>query len=183
MPFLQHDPPAHKRFLCSLVIGCVREYSRATRTLAPFSLAPTPSDITLAFTALHPKSNRYFPFFLEEYEPNQNFKFSFNSFKLAFQHMPHLLASGHYGMVFEHLQDFFNLEDLASGFLQLFQLCFHIVKGHIPLQIAHDFGAACLLTTKPLSGVHPIAVGGALYRFISRDLCIQFHDTLQHISP
>jgi len=34
--------------------------------------------------------------------------------------MPHLSASGSSGMVFEHLRDCFHLEDLASGFPQLF---------------------------------------------------------------
>jgi hypothetical protein len=46
--------------------------------------------------------------------------------------MPHLLTNGPFGMVLEHFQDFFHLEDSTSGFPQLFQLFSHIVKGHIP---------------------------------------------------
>jgi hypothetical protein len=103
MPLLQHDPPAHKHFFCSLVIGCAKEYSKTTRTLAPFSPTPTSSNTTSAFTALHIKSNGYFLLFLEDREPNQDFKFSSNCFKFAFQRMPHLSANGPSKMIFEHL--------------------------------------------------------------------------------
>jgi len=71
--------------------------------LAPLSLAPTSSNTTFTLTALHPESNGYFPLFLEDYELNQNPKLSSDSFKLAFQHMLHLLANGFFGMVFENL--------------------------------------------------------------------------------
>jgi hypothetical protein len=70
---------------------------------------------------------------LEDYEPDQNLKLSFDSIKLAFQHMPQLTTSGHYGMDFEHLWGCFHLEDLVNGFLQFFKFCFHITHGHIPL--------------------------------------------------
>ncbi len=40
--------------------------------------------------------------------------------------MSHLLASGLFGMVFEHLWDCFQPENSTSGFPQLFQLCSHI---------------------------------------------------------
>jgi len=79
--------------------------------------------------------------------------------------MPHLLANGIFGMVFEHLQDCFHPEDSTNGFLHLFQLFFlHIVKGHIPPRIAHVLNVICFLTmSKPLGGVRPIIVGETLY--------------------
>ncbi len=78
--------------------------------------------------------------------------------------MSHLSASGPFGIVFEHLHDYFHLKDLASGFFQLFQLCFHITQGHIPPQIARVLGTAHLLTmTKPSSGVCPITLEETLY--------------------
>jgi hypothetical protein len=78
--------------------------------------------------------------------------------------MPHLSANGHLGMVFEHLRDCFHPEDSMNGFFQLFQLCFHIAKGHIPLQIACVIGTICFLPmTKLLSRVHPFAIGETLY--------------------
>jgi hypothetical protein len=89
--------------------------------------------------------------------------------------MLHLLTNGPFGMVFEHLRDYFHLEDLASEFPQLFQICFHIARGHIPPQIARIFGVVCLLTmTKPLGGVCPIVVGETLYQLTSHALCFQF---------
>jgi hypothetical protein len=78
--------------------------------------------------------------------------------------MLNLSASGPFGMGFEHLQDCFHPEDSASGFFQLFQLCFHIAQCHIPLQIACVLGIVRILAmTKPSSGVHPIVMGETLY--------------------
>jgi hypothetical protein len=68
--FPQHDPPIHKHLICNLAFGRVGEYFWATCALAPFSFTPTFSDTTSTFTTLHLESNGYFPFFLEDYEPN-----------------------------------------------------------------------------------------------------------------
>ncbi len=68
----------------------VREDFQATHTLAPFSFTHTSSNTTLAFIALHLKSNGYIPLFLEDYD----LECSFDSFKLTFQCMPHLLTNG-----------------------------------------------------------------------------------------
>jgi hypothetical protein len=101
--FPQHDPPTHKCLLHSLTLGRAWEYSQATHTLAPFSFAPTSSNTTSTFIALHTKCNGYFLLFLKDYKPDQDLELSFDSFKLAFQHMLHLSASGPFGMAFEHL--------------------------------------------------------------------------------
>jgi hypothetical protein len=116
MPFPQHDPPIYKCLFHKIVIGCVREYSRATCALAPISLRPTSFDTTLALTPLHHELNGYFMLFLEDYELDQNLILSSDSFKLTFQCMPHLSANGFSGMVFEHFWDYFHLEDSRSGF-------------------------------------------------------------------
>ncbi len=99
--------------------------------------------------------------------------------------MPHLSASSHFGMVFKHLWDYFHPKDSTNGFPQLFQLYSHIVKGHIPLQIACVLGVACLLAmTKSSSKIHPITMGEALYQLTSHALCLQFHNTfVTHFSP
>jgi hypothetical protein len=88
-------------------------------------------------------------------------------------------------MVFEHLQDYVHFEDSTSGFLQSFQLCFHIAQGHIPTQIAHVLGMTCLLTmTKLSNGVRPIAVKETLYQLTSYILCFQFYEGFAtHFSP
>ncbi len=110
IPFPQHDLLTHKNLFYSLTLGHAREYSQATCALAPFSPALTSSDTTSTLTTLHPKANGYFPFFLENYKLNQKFKLSFDSLKLAFQHMSHLMASGLFGMIFECFWDYFHLE-------------------------------------------------------------------------
>jgi hypothetical protein len=107
-------------FFCSLIIKRAWEYFKTTHDLAPFSPTPTSFNTTLTFTALHHESYGYFSFFLDDYRPGQNLKLSFDSFKLTFQCMPHMLANGLFKIVFEHFQDSFHPEDLTSGFLQLF---------------------------------------------------------------
>jgi hypothetical protein len=92
--------------LRNLTLGHVGKYFRTIRALAPFSVAPTSFDTTLTLITLHLKSNDYFLFFLENYELNQDLKKISDSFKLAFQCMPHLSANGPFRMIFEHLQDF-----------------------------------------------------------------------------
>jgi hypothetical protein len=46
--------------------------------------------------------------------------------------MFHISTSGPFDMVFENLQNSFDLEDLASVFIQLHQLHSHVVVGCIP---------------------------------------------------
>jgi hypothetical protein len=99
--------------------------------------------------------------------------------------MPHLSISIFFNMIFEHLWNYFHLENSASEFAQLFQLCSHITQGDIPHWIAHVFGAARLLTlTKALGGVRPIVVGKILYQLMSYTLCLQFQNAfVTHFSP
>jgi len=103
VPLPQHDPPAHKSLFYNLFFGCVGEYFRVNHALAPFSHTPTSFDTTPTFTAQHLELNGNFPLFFKDYKLDQNLELSSNSFKLTFQCMPHLSASGHFGMVFEHL--------------------------------------------------------------------------------
>jgi hypothetical protein len=116
MPFPQHDPLAHKHLFHNLLFECVGEYFRATYTLALFPLTPMSSDTTLVLTTLHPKLDGYFSLFLEVYELDQDLDLSSNSFKLTFQRMLHLSISGPSMMVFEHLWDYFHLENSTNGF-------------------------------------------------------------------
>jgi len=94
IPFPRHDPPTCKCFLYILALGHVGEYFWTTCALAPIFPTPTSSNTTLALTALHLKLDGYFSLFFKYYEPNHDFKLFFDSFKLMFQRMPHLLTSG-----------------------------------------------------------------------------------------
>ncbi len=138
MPPTQHDLPTHKHFLHSLVLGCVRKYSRATCGLTSFFLAPTSSDITSTFTTLHPKWSNFFPLFLEDYEPSQNLEFSSNSFKLTFQHMSNLSSSGPSRMFFEPSKFVFIQKILQAHSHICFNFVFisHKVTFHVKLHIS-----------------------------------------------
>jgi hypothetical protein len=116
IPFPQHDLPIHKRLFYSLAFGRAKEYSRAARTLAPFSLIYTSSDTTSTLSTLHLESNGYFPLFLENYDQNQDLKLFSDSFKLVFQRMSHLLASDAFEMFLKHLWDCFHHENSTNGF-------------------------------------------------------------------
>jgi hypothetical protein len=176
MPPPQHDLLVHKCILHNLVFKRAQEYFWATRALAPLSFAPTSFNTTLVLFILHPQSSGFLPFFFKNYEPDQDFKHSLDFFKSTFQHMPHLFASVFSKMVFEHLQNCFQLEDFANGFPQLFQLCSHITQG-VPCWITHILEIVHLLAmTKPLSEICPIVMGEALYWFKSLTLCFQFRD-------
>jgi hypothetical protein len=63
---------------------------------------------TLVLIAVHFESDGYFLLFLEDYKLDQAIELYSDYFKLTFQHMPHLLASGPSGMVFKHLQNRFH---------------------------------------------------------------------------
>jgi len=76
MPLPHHDPQGHKRLRCNLILGRVGGYFRTIRTLAPFSLVHMSFDTT-TFTTLHLESYGYFPFFLKDYELDQDFEFFF----------------------------------------------------------------------------------------------------------
>jgi hypothetical protein len=93
--FFQHDLPIHKCLLCNLAFGCACEYFRVVHALAPFFLAPMSFDTTLDLITLHLKLDGYFSLCLEDYELDKDLELFSDSFKLAFQCMSHLLASGH----------------------------------------------------------------------------------------
>jgi hypothetical protein len=99
--------------------------------------------------------------------------------------MPHLLANGHSGTIFEHLRNCFHPKDSMNGFPQLFQLCYHIAKGQIPPQIAHVLSVAYLLVmTKAFKWSLSHCSGGNTILIHKLPLCFQFHQTFAtHFSP
>jgi fucose permease len=78
--------------------------------------------------------------------------------------MSHLLVSGPFNMVFKHFRNSFDLGNSTSGFIQLCQLCSHVVVYHIPRFVIQIFGASWLLVlAKVFSGIHPIEMGETFY--------------------
>jgi hypothetical protein len=91
--------------------------------------------------------------------------------------MFHLSVSGPSGMVFEHLQNPFNLEDSTNGFVELQQLCSHVVISRFPRSMVQVLGAnKFLVLVKPFSGIHLIIMGEALYHLMNKALYLKFHD-------
>jgi hypothetical protein len=71
--------------------------------------------------------------------------FSLNMFRSAFIHSTHLSTRGLSSMVFEHLWDLFDPEDLANIFSQVFMVYFYVVARHILDNIAKAFSVTKLL--------------------------------------
>jgi hypothetical protein len=67
-------------------------------------------------------------------------------------------------MVFEHLQDLFDLKDLINDFSHLFLVCSYVVTGRIFESVIKALGVARMLAlAKPYGGIQPIVVGEVLY--------------------
>jgi len=63
------------------------------------------------------------------------FYFCFGSFTTFF-------SSGPLGMVYEFLRDCFVPYDVTSGFDLFFEVCGHIVQGHVPPSVSHLLSAS-----------------------------------------
>jgi hypothetical protein len=75
-------------------------------------------------------------------------------FTLAFIHLVHISVGGPSCMVFEHLQNLFDLKDFANDFSQLFYFCFYVVARCIFGSITWAFGAVRLLIlAKPFGDI------------------------------
>jgi len=64
------------------------------------------------------------------------------------------ITNGPSGMVFEHLQDYFDPKDSTNGFIQLHQLCSHVAINCIPGFVVQILGVNKLLVlTKSFGGI------------------------------
>jgi hypothetical protein len=77
--------------------------------------------------------------------------------------MFHLQTSGLSGMVFEHFRNCFDLEDLASNFIEFHQLCSHMVVGCIFGYVARVFQANQFLALVKLFGAICMFVVGTTF--------------------
>jgi hypothetical protein len=89
-----------------------------------------------------------------EFYLEANLDFSLNMFTLTFIHLVHLSIGGPSCMVFEHLQNLFDLKDLVNDISQLFFICFYVVPTCIFGNITWAFGVMRLLTlAKPFGDI------------------------------
>jgi hypothetical protein len=103
----------------NLALGHIREFACVVKVLAP--LAPTlvfSKMVHVASFALIGHKLLLLESLLD-FQFDSNLELSMDPFRANFLHMFHLSANGVFGMVFEHLRNSFDLEDLVSGFIQL----------------------------------------------------------------
>jgi hypothetical protein len=81
-----------------------------------------------------------------EFQLEIDLEFTLNMFKSKFIHSTHLSIIKPLNMVFEHLWNLFNLENLPNGFSQLLMVCSYVVKRCIPKNIVKALNVAKLLT-------------------------------------
>jgi hypothetical protein len=139
------------------------------------------SSNTSIFISLHPKSNGFFPFFLEDYKLKQDLKLSSNSCKLAFQPMSHYLQ-----VLF--LKWFLNILGLFSPkrncewILAIVSILFSChTRSHSMLKCTCPLGGLPLSHDQAFSGVRFIAMGDALYDSQVTLYAFNFAMSLQHI--
>jgi hypothetical protein len=101
-----------------LAIGRAREFACAAKVFAP--LAPTLASLKRInmLLVLHlPNTDSPCSKSLLNVQLDSNLELSMDFFRLAFLCTFHLLAKGSFGIVFEHLQKNFNLEDLVNALI------------------------------------------------------------------
>jgi hypothetical protein len=114
----------------SLALGHVGEFACDARAFTPFAL--TFSKMVNMLLTLH-LSNIDSPCLdsLLDFQFDSNLELFMDLLRTTFLCMSQLLINVIFNMIFEHLQNSFDLEDLISGFIQLHQLCSHVVAGCI----------------------------------------------------
>ncbi len=81
-------------------------------------------------------------------------------------------------MVYELLQNCFVFNDSINGFDLFFEICKHIVCGHVHPSVSRLLVAfQVLVLEKQVRGVRPIAVEEVIYWLITCKLVIQFKHT------
>jgi hypothetical protein len=88
--------------------------------------------------------------------------------------IPHLSLGGLYGMVYEHLSNYFILENPSLGFSELFQATVVVAHGDILKSMALMLGVNKLLAmARDSKGLHLIAIGKMFSSIISCFIILQ----------
>jgi hypothetical protein len=88
-------------------------------------------------------------------------------------------------MVYDLFKNCFILEDFANGFDFFFEICRHIVRGHVPPSILCLLAASQLLILeKQTHNIQPILIRNVKYQLVNHALTIQFNNAfVKHFSP
>ncbi len=117
----------------------VREYVRTIHALT-LNTPTTSFDETMWILCLfHPLAKVDPPPFVDDFHLQTEVTLNWEAFIFALARSPCLSSSGLLGMVYELLQDYFVLNDFVNGFNLFFEVCGHIVRGHVPPLIQRFF--------------------------------------------
>ncbi len=109
------------------------------------SCGPIVKTIT-SFHHLHPLAKVDLFLFVDDFHLEMDLVLDREAFIFVLMHSPRLSSDGSSNMVYEFLQDFFVPDDFARcGFNIFFEICGHIVCGHVALTISHIFVTSQLL--------------------------------------
>jgi hypothetical protein len=149
------SPTRRRQLGRNLVLECAEKYAHAIRAMAPLALTFSSSEIVPTLQAFHLSvSPSPYPNSLMAFQLDEDLMLFLDSFRLTFMGMSHLFTRGPSSMVFQRLQNAFDLKDFASSSIQLHQLNSHIITGHFPEFITHVLCAARLLAlAKPSNAI------------------------------
>jgi hypothetical protein len=116
-----------------------------------------PSNDTMATLCFfHPLVKVDLPPFVDDFHLEIKVILNWETLIFTLAHSPHLWSSGLSSMVCELLQDYSIPKDSTNGFDLFFEICGHIVCGHVSPCILHLFVASWLLALeKQIGGIYP----------------------------
>jgi hypothetical protein len=91
---------------------------------------------------------------MDDFNPKMRVILDQKAFIFTLAHSPCIFSSGLLGMVYELLRDCFVPNDFAIAFNLFFEICGHIVQGHVPPSISHLFSTSQLLMLEKHTSHH-----------------------------
>ncbi len=135
---LDPTPPPLTRLHYTWALIHVGEYACTMCVLAPTTrVAPLVKTIA-SFHHLHPLVEVDLPLFVDDFHSEMDLVLDKEAFIFSLTHLPCLSFDDLSSMVYEILQDYFVFDDSANcGFDILFEICGHIICGHVLSIISH----------------------------------------------
>jgi hypothetical protein len=170
---LDATTPPLARLCYTRALAHVGEYVWTIHALVLNTHATPVNKATATFRLLHPLVEVDLPPFINYFHLETKVILNREAFISILAHSPHLSFNGPSGMVYELLRDCFILDYSTSGFDFFFNVCGHIVWGHVAPSILHLFSASQLLTfEKWFEGICPIVIDEVTHRLVAHTLAI-----------
>jgi len=166
-------PPPSARLCHTQALAHVEDYVQVVHALT-LSTHAAPSNETMGVLCLlHPPAEVDLPPFMDDFHLEMKVILDQEAFIFTLACSPCLFYGDLLGMVYELLRDCFVLDDFANGFNLFFEVCGHIVQGHIPPSISRSFSTSRLLVLeKQFKSICPIAIDEMTYHLVARILTI-----------